>query len=61
MDFSLIFESLTCLNFIDLVYISGGVLFGIILAAIPGLSGSIGIVILLPFTYLSLQLEPWLL
>lgn len=52
MDFSLIFESLTCLNFIDLVYISGGVLFGIILAAIPGLSGSIGMAILLPFTYL---------
>ncbi len=55
MDFSLIFESLTCLNFIDLVYISGGVLFGIILAAIPGLSGSIGIAILLPFTYLFLS------
>jgi len=52
MDFSLIFESLTCLNFIDLVYISGGVLFGIIVAAIPGLSGSIGMAILLPFTYL---------
>jgi len=51
MDFSLIFRSINYFNFVDFLYISAGVLFGIIVAAIPGLSGSIGMALLLPFTY----------
>lgn len=52
MNFEIILIAFANLNILDLVYISGGVLIGIILAAIPGLSGSIGMAILLPFTYL---------
>jgi putative tricarboxylic transport membrane protein len=52
LDFQIVMQALTYIHPSDLLYITGGVLTGIVLAAIPGLSGSIGIAILLPFTYL---------
>lgn len=49
--YQIIWEALALFSLPDLLYMSGGVLLGIIFAAIPGLSGSIGVAILLPFTY----------
>jgi len=52
MDLAIITNAVTLLQPTDMLFITAGVLIGIILAAVPGLSGSIGIAILLPFTYL---------
>ena len=52
MDWSIITDAVSLLQPTDIFFITAGVLIGIIVAAIPGLSGSIGIAILLPFTYL---------
>lgn len=52
VNLELVMEAIRYFSAFDLVFVAIGVLLGVVFAAIPGLSGSIGIAILLPFTYL---------
>ena len=56
IDFSAMTEAFDILlSFEILLYIIAGLLVGIVLGAIPGLSGTLGIALMLPVTY---HMEP---